>query len=111
MKRMSFFLSATLALAGSLHAQSLPGESVYHLQATMQDAGGRPVVWPSLHGQPRVVSMFYTNCHLMCPLIIENAKSVQKQLTPRERAKLGMVMVSLDPVSYTHLTLPTILLV
>ncbi|MEJ2790606.1 MULTISPECIES: SCO family protein [unclassified Pseudoxanthomonas] len=101
MKRMSFFLSATLALAGSLHAQSLPGESVYHLQATTQDAGGRPVAWSSLHGQPRVVSMFYTNCHLMCPLIIENAKSVQKQLTPRERAKLGMVMVSLDPVRDT----------
>ena len=101
MKRLSFFLSATLALAGSLHAQSLPGDSVYHLQATTQDAGSRPVAWSSLHGQPRVVSMFYTNCHLMCPLIIENAKSAQKQLSAAERKKLGIVMLSLDPARDT----------
>ncbi len=103
MKLVSFLLAATLALAGTTHAraQALPGDSVYHLQATTQDADGRPIPWASLRGQARVVSMFYTNCHLMCPLIIENAKSVQKQLSSRERAKLGMVMVSLDPARDT----------
>ena len=101
MKRLSFFLSATLALTGSLHAQSLPGDSVYHLQASTQAADGQPVAWSSLRGQPRVVSMFYTNCHLMCPLIIENAKSLQKQLSSAERKRLGVVMVSLDPARDT----------
>ena len=101
MKRLSFFLSATLALTGSLHAQSLPGDSVYHLQASTQAADGQPVAWSSLRGQPRVVSMFYTNCHLMCPLIIENAKSLQKQLSSAECKRLGVVMVSLDPARDT----------
>ena len=79
MKIASLFLSL-LVLAAPLHAQPLPGDSVYHLQASTQAADGQPVAWSSLRGQPRVVSMFYTNCHLMCPLIIENAKAVQKQL-------------------------------
>ncbi|MBD9481326.1 SCO family protein [Pseudoxanthomonas sp. PXM02] len=102
MKRTPFFLFALLlAFAGAARTQSLPGDSVYHLQASTQDANGHPVAWSSLRGQPRVVSMFYANCHLMCPLILENAKSVQKQLSPAERRRLGMVMVSLDPARDT----------
>ena len=84
MKIASLFLSL-LFLAAPLRAQPLPGDSVYHLQASTQAADGQPVAWSSLRGQPRVVSMFYTNCHLMCPLIIENAKSAQKQLSAAER--------------------------
>lgn len=101
MKIASLFLSSLLALAAPLQAQSLPGDSVYHLQAGTQDANGASVAWASLRGQPRLVSMFYTNCHLMCPLIIENAKSVQKQLSAAERGKLGIVMLSLDPARDT----------
>jgi protein SCO1/2 len=101
MKMPSLFLSALLAVAAPLHAQSLPGDSVYHLPAATQDADGHPVAWSALRGQARVVSMFYTHCHLMCPLILENAKSVQKQLTPDERRRLGVVMVSLDPARDT----------
>lgn len=101
MKLVSFFLFATLALAMSAQAQSLPGDSVYHVQASTQDTTGQVMPWPSLRGQPRVVSMFYGNCHLMCPLIIENAKSLQKQLSSRERAKLGIAMISLDPARDT----------
>lgn len=96
MKIASLFLSL-LVLAAPLHAQPLPGDSVYHLQASTQAADGQPVAWSSLRGQPRVVSMFYTNCHLMCPLIIENAKAVQKQLPAASGARLGVAMVSLDP--------------
>ncbi len=101
MKIARLLLYVLLASASPLHAQSLPGDSVYHLQATAQDAEGQAVAWSSLRGQARVVSMFYTHCHLMCPLILENAKSVQKQLTPDERRRLGMVMVSLDPARDT----------
>ena len=101
MKIPSLFLSALMALAAPLHAQSLPGDSVYHLHAATQDAYGQPFPWSSLRGQARLVSMFYTNCHLMCPLIIENAKSVQNQLAPAERKQLGVVMISLDPARDT----------
>ena len=50
MKIASLFLSALLVLATPLQAQSLPGDSAYHLQASTQDANGAPVAWASLRG-------------------------------------------------------------
>lgn len=82
-------------------AQALPGDSLYQLDAKVTDQDGNAGQWRDLRGRPRVMSMFYTNCHLMCPLIIENGKAVQKQLTPVERARLEMVMISLDPARDT----------
>ncbi len=82
-------------------AQALPGDSVYQLDATVTDQDGNAGPWRNLRGTPRVMSMFYTNCHLMCPLIIENGKAVQAQLTPAERARLELVMISLDPARDT----------
>lgn len=78
-------------------ASTLPGDSVYQLDARAIDSQGRLLRWSDLRGQPQLVSMFYANCHLMCPLIIENAKAVRKQLPEAERARLGVAMISLDP--------------
>lgn len=78
-------------------ASSLPGNSVYQLQATLIDATGRPRTWAEFRGQPRIATMFYSSCPYMCPLIIESGKAIDKSLTPAERARLGVVMVSLDP--------------
>ncbi|UNK58358.1 SCO family protein [Pseudoxanthomonas daejeonensis] len=76
---------------------ALPGDSVYQLDARAIDTQGRLLRWSDLRGQPQLVSMFYANCHLMCPLIIENAKAVRKQLPEAERQRLGVAMISLDP--------------
>ena len=89
------------AYAADTAVQALPGQSLYHLQAGFTDQGSHTLQWHDLRGQPQVVSMLYTNCHLMCPLIVENAKGVQKQLTPAQREKLGVVMISLDPARDT----------
>lgn len=82
-------------------AQALPGDSLYQLDAKVTDQDGNAGQWRDLRGKPRIVSMFYTHCHLMCPLIIENGKAVQKQLTPAERARVELVMISLDPARDT----------
>ena len=78
-------------------AVALPGDSLYHLQASLTDQHGRALQWAGLRGQPQLVSMFYANCHLMCPLILESAKAVQKQLPASQRDRLGVAMISLDP--------------
>ena len=104
MKMPLSFLLLGLALfqpGAPAAAQALPGDSLYQLDAKVTDQDGNAGQWRDLRGRPRVMSMFYTNCHLMCPLIIENGKAVQKQLTPAERARLEMVMISLDPARDT----------
>lgn len=98
----SLLLAAVFATGSArVCAQALPGDSVYHVDAQVTDTSGRTQPWRDLRGQPRVVSMFYSGCHVMCPLILENAKAVQKQLSPTERARLGLTMVSLDPAHDT----------
>ena len=91
---------ATAADAGATSA-ALPGDSLYHLQAGFTDLHGQSLQWAALQGRPQLVSMFYGNCSLMCPLILENAKAVQKQLSPEQRARLGVAMITLDPARDT----------
>jgi protein SCO1/2 len=95
---LSFGLWA-LALLPSAAAgpKPLPGNSVYQYQATLLDQAGKAVAWRSLRGKPRLVAMFYSNCPYMCPLIIETGKGIDHALTPAERARIGVSMVSLDP--------------
>src|SRR5690606_12554084 len=45
--------------------------------------------------------MIYANCHLTCPLVIENAKAVQKLLPDAQRERLDIAMISLDPARDT----------
>jgi protein SCO1/2 len=51
----------------------------------------------SLAGKPRLVSMFYSSCPYMCPLIIDTALAVQHDLSKQQQAKLGIVLFSIDP--------------
>jgi protein SCO1/2 len=98
----SLLLAALFATGvGRVCAQALPGDSVYHVDAQVTTSQGQTQAWRALRGQTRVVSMFYSGCHVMCPLILENAKAVQKQLSPAERERLGLVMISLDPIHDT----------
>ncbi|WP_245979210.1 SCO family protein [Solilutibacter pythonis] len=95
---------ATLALAAAFAALTpahaappLPGDSVYQLDAPTTDQDGRAATLAARRGQVQVVSMFYTSCRYICPLIIDSGLAIEKQLTPAEKARLGVVLVSLDP--------------
>jgi protein SCO1 len=94
-----------LCLAVPAHAapvaSPLPSESVYHVEATLTDQSGRKVAWRETAGAPRLVSMFYTSCRYVCPLIIDSAKGVEHALSDEERARLQVVLVSMDPARDT----------
>ncbi|KAF1689863.1 SCO family protein [Pseudoxanthomonas taiwanensis] len=93
---------ALAALAGpdAPAATMLPGSSLYQVDAGLTDQHGQPLRWSDLHGRPQLVSMFYANCHLMCPLILENAKALQKQLGA-DGERLGVAVITLDPARDT----------
>lgn len=75
----------------------LPRDSVYQLDADLMDQTGRPRALPSLRGRPRVVTMFYTSCEYVCPLIVSRVQAIERALAPRERARVGLVLISMDP--------------
>ena len=75
----------------------LPGDSVYQLDARVTDQDARSYAWRSLRGTPTIVSMFYGNCHLMCPMIVASAKTLQSRVETAERSDLAFAMISIDP--------------
>jgi protein SCO1/2 len=105
-------LAACLALSLTPHANAgdadgrpLPADSVYQVDAVLTRAGGGPVAWRSLRGMPRVVTMFYSSCRAVCPMIVESARAVQRGLPEQDRARVGFVLVTMDPARDTPETL------
>jgi protein SCO1 len=90
-------LAALAAAPGWLRAAEVPTDSVYRLDAALQDQAGRAFTFSSLQGQPVLASMFYTSCDMVCPMIFETMHSTLRALGPRQRAEVRVLMVSFDP--------------
>ena len=90
-----------LLLAAPLAAMAadtpLPRDSVYHLALPLTGQDGVTRDWSTRRGKPQVVSMFYTSCQYICPLIVDAGKAIEHSLTPGQRSRLGIVLVSMDP--------------
>ena len=91
--------SATLAFAAP--AKPLPTDSVYQLPAPLTDQDGRTADWRTRRGRPQLVAMFYTSCQYICPLIVDSGLAVQRELSAAERARLDVLLVSMDPARDT----------
>lgn len=101
MKRLHFMLPALLA-AGTpaiLHAQAtspLPGNSLYHLESIWTDDEGTELHLSALRGKPRVMTMFFSRCDNICPMLTGQLKGVEREMPAELRAGIGFVLVTLD---------------
>jgi protein SCO1 len=75
----------------------LATDSVYQLHADLVDQTGRSFTLASHRGQPMLVSMFYSSCQFVCPMLIETIRHTQAQLSPAQVSRLAVLMVSIDP--------------
>ncbi len=90
-------LGIATAAGAARPAPALPGHSIYQLPLPLTDSNGQTYDWRSLRGKPRLLAMFYTSCQYICPLIVESGKAVERELTPEQRKRLGVVLISMDP--------------
>lgn len=90
-------LGIATAAGAAQPATALPGDSIYQLPLPLTDSQGQTRDWRALRGKPRLVAMFYTSCQYICPLIVESGKAVERQLTPAQQKRLGVVLISMDP--------------
>jgi protein SCO1/2 len=78
-------------------AAELPGDSIYRLPIALTDQDGKDFHLADRRGTLQLVSMFYTSCPYVCPLIIDTIKKTQHALTADEQRKLQVLLVSFDP--------------
>jgi protein SCO1 len=91
-------LAATLAprLAAAADA-ALPGNSVYQFRPALTDQDGHSFDFAAGRGQPVLVSMFYSSCDKVCPMIFETIHQTLQGLPAADRQRLRVVMISFDP--------------
>ncbi len=97
-------LMLSLLAAGMLapaHAAAQNGNSIYALSVPLTDQNGRDFRLAELRGGPVLISMFYTSCEAVCPMIFETLRLTLARLPERERGAVRVVMVSFDPTRDT----------
>ncbi|MBZ4421612.1 SCO family protein [Myxococcus sp. RHSTA-1-4] len=82
-------------------ARALPELSLYQLKTDFTDQDGQAVRLEDFRGQPVLLSMFYGTCPLACPLLFARLKRIAAGMTPEARARVRIVLVSLDPARDT----------
>ena len=105
----ALMLACAIAFAAPANKPApLPRDSVYQLPLVLTDQAGHAADWRTRRGAPQVVAMFYTSCQYICPLIVDSGKAVDKSLTPQQRARLKILLVSMDPKRDTPAALKNI---
>lgn len=90
-------VSAVSAPAARASDAPLPTDSIYRLPVVLTDQDGHSRPWSELRGKPQVISMFYTSCQYVCPLIVESGKAIERRLDEGQQARIGFVLISMDP--------------
>ncbi|HET6552793.1 MAG TPA: SCO family protein [Dyella sp.] len=96
MKRV-FVLLLLLISAVATAGTDMPKDSTYQLKVELTDQAGH--TWPlsSRSGRVQLVSMFYTSCTMVCPMIVDTMQITDNALDEPSRARMDMLLVSFDP--------------
>lgn len=94
---LSLFL---LVFAGQVSAaEALPADSVYQANISLVDQAGQQWHWNEQRGHAQIVSMFYTSCTMVCPMIVDTMKLTAQAVTSDKRDRLHLLLVSFDPAT------------
>ncbi len=86
-----------ISVAQSSGSNILPANSVYHLRVPVEDQFGEITGLDRYKGHPVLVTMFYTSCPHVCPMLISTIKIMESVLSDEERADLRVITISIDP--------------
>ena len=97
MKWLIVLVLLVASIAPVLADDTLPPNSVYHLQVSLEDQSGEISGLDRYRGKPVLVTMFYTSCPHVCPMLISTIKFTESELTEQELAGLRVLTISIDP--------------
>ena len=95
-RRTALVALAATVLAPAAPAADWPGDSLYRIAPRLVDQDGRAFGLADLAGGPVLVSMFYSGCEMVCPLIFETVALARNVLPAGRRERVRVLMVSFD---------------
>jgi protein SCO1/2 len=99
MKRIVLLLCIGLLATHASAMSPLPKDSVYQLNVSLTDQDGHVQPWVARRGHVQLVSMFYTSCTMVCPMIVDTMKLTEKAVDEPVRDRLDLLLVSFDPAN------------
>jgi protein SCO1/2 len=75
--------------------------SLYELDIALVDQHGKPRHFDTFRGHPTLLAMFYATCPSACPVLLNSIREMEKSLPEADRARLRVLLVSLDPAHDT----------
>lgn len=96
MKRLLLGMLLLLVAGHAVAEAPLPGASVYQLDVRLIDQAGHDWHWADRRGHVQVVSMFYTSCSMVCPMIVDTMKLTAQAVHAPGRVPLNLMLVSFD---------------
>jgi len=76
---------------------TLSSESLYHVQAALVDQQGKHFKLADEHGPATLITMFYGDCQIACPIALENVKRTLNALPAAQRPQFRALLISLNP--------------
>ena len=92
------FLLPSMTVLGQ---QELPGDSIYQVGGHWQNQQAEIVELGELRGRKQVVSMVYTHCEHVCPVVVSSMKTVAASLPEEMKNEVGFVLVTFTPSTDT----------
>ena len=83
--------------AQSIDEKSLPANSVYHLQVSVEDQLGQATGLDRYRGKPVLITMFYASCPHVCPMLMSTIMQTEARLSTEELVELRVLTISIDP--------------
>ena len=84
------------ASAAAPAAAGLPGDSLYRVEAQLTDQSGHAFAFAERAGHVQLATMFYATCPYVCPMIVDQLKAIERQLTDAERDRLRVLLITLE---------------
>ena len=70
-------------------------KSLYQLDSLWTTDENRQIKLSELSGRPQIVAMFFANCQIACPIIVNDMKRIEAALPADVRARVGVGSVKI----------------
>ena len=104
LRPIRFVALSSVVLAMMSLGAAAPASDDAPLAATINAIGGTwqtdanaEIPLSALPGRVRVIAMFYSGCHMACPVTVEAMQWIEKTLSPAASGVTQFVLVTLDP--------------
>ncbi|MDW5417841.1 SCO family protein [Iodobacter sp. CM08] len=100
----TLFAISNIAMACDDHAAhkaasaAIPsGNSLYQIDAPLMDQAGNPFKLANEQAKITIITMFYGDCNLSCPIVMENVKRTIETVPAAQRKNIRALLISLNP--------------